>query len=83
MFEFRSKEQMNVGQGTWDSVQLKTVAHSACREGLNFQSQTIVVRWLWWSFGAYGLQKGEFVPLTVLPGSAEGEETYYICLAKD
>lgn len=43
MFEFRSKEQMNVGQGTWDSVQLETVAHSAFKEGLNFQSQAIEV----------------------------------------
>lgn len=34
---------MNVGQGTWDSVQLETVAHSAFKEGLNFQSQAIEV----------------------------------------
>lgn len=44
MFEFRSKKQMNVGQGTCDSVQLKKAAHnSALREGLSFQSQAIVV----------------------------------------
>lgn len=32
-----------MGQGTWDSVQLKMAAHSAFEEGLNFQSQVIAV----------------------------------------
>lgn len=75
---------MNVGQVTWDSVQLKKAAHSsAFRKGLSFKSQAIVVRWLGWSFRASGLQRGEFVPLSLFPGSAKGAETCHICLAKD
>lgn len=35
---------MNVGQGIWDLAQLKIVACTAFREGLNFQSQAIVLR---------------------------------------
>lgn len=53
MFEFRSKDEMNVGQKTWNTVQLKTVAHNAFREELIFQLQvggemvTVVFWGLW------------------------------------
>lgn len=42
-----------------------------------------MVSWLEWSFGACGLQSGDFVSLTVLPGNAKGAESCHNCLTKD
>lgn len=39
-----------------------------------------MVSWLEWSFGACGLQSGDFVPLTLLPGNAKGAEACHNCL---
>lgn len=74
---------MNVGQKNLDWVQRKTVAHSAFKEGLNFQAQATVVRWLWWSFGARGLQRGEWICAPYSSSrSAKGAKTCHICLDK-
>lgn len=57
---------MNVGQGTWDSAQLKTVVPLKRSWIFNLRAEWWMVSWLEWSFGACGLQRGDFVPLFFL-----------------
>lgn len=71
---------MNVGLGTWDSVQLKTVMPLKRSWVFNLRPEWRTVSWLEWPFGACGLQSSDFVSLThLLAGNAKGAEACHNC----
>lgn len=73
---------MNVGQGTWDSIQLKTVVPLKRRWIFSLRAvvNAELVRMVFW---VCELPSGDFVPLTLFLGHAKGAEVCHNCLTKD